>query len=162
MNRAEIETTRDRDRETRAPAWRPLQDESWPSLWESFFPRRRLADFYREGGERMGAFVPAVEVSENEASYIVSVEVPGAKKEDIQVDLREGMLVIHGEKRCEREENKERSHYAERCYGSFSRAFTLPNDADPERLEAAFKDGVLRITIPRSEAAKPRKIAIKS
>jgi HSP20 family protein len=70
--------------------------------------------------------------------------------------------VIRGEKKSEREEKKERSRYVERSYGSFSRAFRLPGDADADRLEASFKDGVLTVRIPRSEAAKPKQIAIKS
>jgi len=144
-------------KEGRVAAWRPGED--WP--FEGLFGRRRLlGDLFRDlPAER--AFVPAVEVSENDTHYTISVEVPGATKDDIHVDLREGMLVIHGEKKSEREEKKERTHYVERSYGSFSRAFTLPADADPERLEATFKDGVLKLSIPRSEAAKPRKIAIR-
>ena len=142
--------------------WRPFGDfESWLAPWEGFFPRRRfLEDVFRDVPAAR-AFVPAVELSENDSRYTITVEVPGVKKDDVHVDLREGMLVIHGEKKSEREEKKDRSRYIERSYGSFSRSFTLPSDADADRLEASFKDGVLTIQIPRTEESKPRQIAIK-
>ena len=82
------------------------------------------------------------------------------RKEDVHVDLQEGMLVIHGEKKSEREEKREHGRYVERSYGSFSRSFTLPSDADVDRLEASFKDGVLTIRVSRTEESKPRQIAI--
>ena len=144
-------------------AWRPFADlESWFAPWESFLPRRRLfEDFFRDFPAMPRAFAPAVELSEDDAKYTITVEIPGVKKDDVHVDLRDGMLVIHGEKKSEREEKKERSRYVERCYGSFSRSFTLPSDADADRLDASFKDGVLTIQIPRTEESKPRQIAIK-
>jgi HSP20 family protein len=154
-----------KERESRSvAAWSPFGDPGrWPSLWEGFFPGRgsRLSELFRDFPARAGAFVPAVDVSENDSSYTVTVEVPGVQKNDVQVELQEGMLVIHGEKRTEREEKKDRSRYVERSYGSFSRSFSLPPDADADRLEASYKDGVLSIRIPRTEAAKPKQIAIK-
>jgi HSP20 family protein len=153
--------------EARALApWRPFGDlERWPSLWEDLLPgRARLLDeLFREWprARRAEAFLPAVDVAENDAQYTITVELPGAKKDDVHVELREGMLVIHGEKKSEREEKKDRGRYLERSYGSFSRSFSLPADADADRLVASFKDGVLKITLPRTEEAKPRQIAIK-
>jgi HSP20 family protein len=166
---------RDRDRESERggesrgemSVWRPFGDlESWLTPWEAGFPRRRFfEDFFRDfgglGSRGAQGFVPAVELSENDESYAITVELPGVSKDDIQVDLREGMLVVHGEKRSEREEKKERGRYLERSYGSFSRTFTLPSDADSERMEASFKDGVLTIRIPRSEQSRPRQIQIQ-
>jgi len=143
--------------------WRPFGDvESWLAPWEGFFPRRRfLDDLLRDWPAAPRAFAPAVELSENDSRYTITVEIPGVKKDDVHVDLREGMLVIHGEKKSEREEKKERSRYVERSYGSFSRSFSLPSDADADRLDASFKDGVLTINIPRTAESKPRQIAIK-
>ena len=143
--------------------WRPFGDfESWLTPWEGLFPRRRLLeDVLRDPSTRARGFVPAVELSENDHSYTITVEVPGVNKDDVHVDLHEGMLIIHGEKKSEREEKKDRGRYIERSYGSFSRSFTLPADADADRMEASFKDGVLKIVVPRAEAAKPRQIAIK-
>ena len=143
--------------------WRPFGDfESWLTPWEGVFPRRRVfEDLFREFPTRARGFVPAVELSENDESYTITVEIPGVNRDEVHVDLHEGMLIIHGEKKSEREEKKERGRYIERSYGSFSRSFTLPTDADADRLDASFKDGVLKIVVPRSEAAKPRQIAIK-
>lgn len=146
------------------PARRPFGElGGWTS--ESFFPSRmgRLLDeLFRESpGGRGREFLPAVDVAENDAQYTITVELPGTNKDDVHVELSEGMLTIRGEKKSEREEKKERSRYVERCYGSFTRAFTLPSDADGDRLIASFKDGVLTIAIPRKEEAKPRTIAIK-
>lgn len=158
------ETKESKEREGRElTAWRPFGDlESWLAPWQGFFPRRRfLEDVFRDFPSATRAFVPAVELSENDSRYTITVEVPGVKKDDVHVDLREGMLVVHGEKKSEREEKKERSRYVERSYGSFTRSFTLPSDADADRLEASFKDGVLTINIPRTEESKPRQIAIK-
>jgi HSP20 family protein len=153
--------------ETRSLApWRPFGDlERWPSLWEGLLPGRPrfLDELFREWPlpRRAGAFLPAVDLAENDAQYTITVELPGTKKEDVHVELREGMLVIHGEKKSEREEKKDRGRYVERCYGSFSRSFSLPADADADRLAASFKDGVLTVTLPRTEESKPRQIAIK-
>jgi HSP20 family protein len=78
------------------------------------------------------------------------------------VELQEGVLTIRGEKTSEREEKNEQTRYVERCYGSFSRSLRLPPDADADRLDASFKDGVLAITVPKTEGPKPRTIAIKA
>ena len=103
-----------------------------------------------------------MDVHENDTRYTVTVELPGTRKEDVQVELSEGMLTIRGEKKSEREETKERRRYVERSYGSFSRSFTLPGDANAERLDASFKDGILTITIPKTEESKPKRVAIKT
>ena len=142
--------------------WHPFGDsESWFNPFEGLFPRRRFFDdVLRDFGSSRRSFVPAVELSENDESYTISVELPGVRREDVHVDLREGMLIVQGEKRSEREEKKERGRYLERTYGSFCRTFALPADAETERLEAKFKDGVLSIHIPRSEESRPREIEI--
>lgn len=105
---------------------------------------------------------PPVDISEAEDEYVVSAEVPGVKKEDITVELHEGVLTIRGEKKSEREEKKEKGRYLERSFGAFSRAFTLPADANPDRIEAKFKDGVLDVRIAKKPEAKAKAIAIKS
>jgi HSP20 family protein len=157
-----------KEREARSPTpWSPFPElERWPALWEGFIPRggRLFGDMLRDWprSPRAAGFVPAMDVSENDSHYTVTLEIPGVSKDDVQVELRDDTLVIHGEKKSEREEKKDRGRYVERSYGSFSRAFTLPADADAERLEASFKEGVLSIRVPRREAAKPKQIAIKS
>jgi HSP20 family protein len=144
--------------------WLPFEGfERWPSLFGEWPFSSRLR---RAGGDAFpwpgGKVVPAVDIRENDHHYAVTAELPGVRKEDVQVELDQGMLTIRGEKTSEREEKKEQCRYTERSYGSFSRSFSLPSDADADRLEASFKDGVLSLTIPRIEKAKPRAIAIKS
>jgi HSP20 family protein len=148
--------------------WRPFGElESWPNLFGEWpfsgrFPRL-LDEMYRDwpSAARARAVLPAMDVSEDDSHYTISVELPGSKKEDIHVELQEGMLTVRGEKKSEREEKKEQRRYVERSYGAFARSFRLPPDADAEHLDASFKEGVLTIRIPKTEEAKPRTIAVK-
>jgi HSP20 family protein len=143
--------------------WNPFRDElSFPEslLREWDFPLGRLARRLEERGRAAG-LSPAVDLTEDDKSYRVSVELPGVRKEDVTVELHDDVLTIRGEKKSEREEKKDRTHWVERSYGSFSRSFTLPATAVAEQLKATFKDGVLDVEIPKKEAAKARQIAIK-
>ena len=143
-------------------AWEPLRD--WP--FREFGPQVRLGRMLEElfGARpgRRGGLAPAVDVSEDDGNYVVTVELPGAKKEDVTVECHDRVLTIRGEKKSEREEKKEKGRYLERSFGAFSRSFTLPANADPERVQAGFKDGILTISIAKSEVAKPKVISIKS
>jgi HSP20 family protein len=103
-----------------------------------------------------------LDITESDDRYTVTVELPGVAKDDVTVDVQDRVVSIRGEKKSEREEKKEKSHWIERSYGSFSRSFTLPTDAVDDRLEASFKDGVLKLSIPRAEKPKPRTVSIKS
>ena len=150
--------------EKAAKRWNPFRDElTLPELlrdWE--FPFARLPRRQDETARaRAGALSPAVDLSEDDRSYKVSVELPGVRREDVTVELHEDVLTIRGEKKSEREEKKDRSHWVERSYGAFSRSFTLPPTAKAEELRATFQDGVLTVEIPKKEVAKPRQIAIK-
>jgi HSP20 family protein len=145
-------------------SWRPFGDlEPWPKLFGEWRLPRLMEELSREwpGPRAAGGFLPAIDVSDDDERYTITVELAGAKKDDVHVELHEGVLTIRGEKRSEREERKERRRYTERTYGAFRRSLRLPPDADAERLEAKFTDGVLTLTIPKSEEAKPRTIAIK-
>lgn len=104
---------------------------------------------------------PSVDISEDDAHYIVTAEIPGAKKEDVTVELEDNVLTIRGEKKREREEKDEHHRYVERIYGSFSRSFSLPANADPDRIDASIKDGVLTLGIGKREETKPKTISVK-
>jgi HSP20 family protein len=139
-----------------------LFERSSPFRRGAASPWRLLDELF--GGEvaRAGrGFAPAVDVSESADEYVVTVELPGAKPEDVSVELHEGVLNIRGEKRSERDEHKEHSRYVERVFGSFSRSFSLPQNANGEKVQASFVDGVLTLRIPKREEAKPRTIAIQ-
>ncbi len=111
------------------------------------------------GGSLMRA--PETDVIESEDEIRVLTEMPGLKRDDIEIDVENNVLTISGEKREERTEEEEgRYHLAERRYGMFSRSFVLPRDVDPERIEASFEDGVLNVRIPKSERARRRRIEV--
>lgn len=134
----------------------PLRELDW---FHSWWPARQLPRFRRLIEE--GGWTPSVDISEDDEHFVVTAELPGARKEDVAVELDEGFLTIRGEKRSEREEKDEQRRYIERSYGSFSRSFTLPTNADPDRIEASFEDGVLTVEIAKREASKPKSIVVR-
>jgi len=104
---------------------------------------------------------PAIDIAENENEFVVKAEVPGCEADDIDISVHGNTLTISGEKKAE-EEKKEKGYYhIERSYGSFRRDFNLASDIDPEKIEATCKDGVLTITLPKSEKAKAVKVKVK-
>jgi HSP20 family protein len=105
---------------------------------------------------------PQVDVTETAEEYRVHAELPGVSKDDVTVEFEQGTLTIRGEKKSQRDEKNEKGRRLECSYGAFSRSFSLPQDADAERISAKFKDGVLDVTIKRSAASKPKQVAIKS
>lgn len=112
----------------------------WPSLYDPF----------RGMGERLSGWVaPASEASGADHAYHIAVELPGVADEDIHLSVNEGVVTLNGEKRTEQETKGETWYFSERQYGSFSRSFRLPPDADADKVEADLKDGVLRITVPK-------------
>ena len=133
----------------------------WNPFGEEFFSPERFFREWTAPTQRAARLAPAVDVSEDETGYTITVELAGVKKEDVTVEVHENVLSIRGEKKSEREEKKEKTHWVERSYGSFSRSFTLPPTALSAELKATFKEGVLTIEIPKQEQVKPRQIAIK-
>ncbi|MCP4106338.1 MAG: Hsp20/alpha crystallin family protein [Desulfobacteraceae bacterium] len=121
---------------------------------ESFFPAKRSEE---PASFRLN---PAVDVYENDNSYVISAELPGLDKENISVDLKESVLTIKGERSCGDENKEDRYFCKERGYGKFHRAFTLSRIADSEKISAEYKDGVLKVSIPKIEEVKPRTITI--
>jgi HSP20 family protein len=106
---------------------------------------------------------PAADVVEGEREYRITAELPGMSEKDLEISLGGDVLTVKGEKKEEREEQGGNRYVAERRFGSFQRSFRLPEDADPDRIEAGFKNGVLTVTLPkRPEAqAQRRKIEVK-
>ena len=123
---------------------------------------RYFDDFFGEQrrGLAEGAWLPSVDVSETDAEFVVRAELPGMTQDNIEINVQDNVLTLKGEKKQEKKEEKENFHRLERSYGSFSRSFTLPAGVKPEDIKASFKDGVLEVTMPKAEEAKPQKIAI--
>jgi HSP20 family protein len=109
----------------------------------------------------MGEWSPSVDIIEDEKEYLIKAELPEVKKEDVTVTVENGVLLIKGERKMEREESKKTFHRVERSYGSFLRSFAVPEDADSEKIDAEFKNGVLCIHLTKSEKAKPKQIDVK-
>src|SRR5438477_11619051 len=107
-----------------------------------------------------GAFVPAVDVYEDEHNVTLKLEVPGIEQKDIDVRLENNTLTVRGERKFEKEEKEENFHRVERRYGSFFRAFTLPNTLDPESVKADYDNGVLKIMLAKKAEAKPKQIKV--
>ena len=127
----------------------------WPSLALPSFPA---------GGAGNGFAVPAVDVTEDDKAYRIAAELPGMDEKDVEVAVSGGTLTIKGEKRQERETKEPNYYLSERSYGSFQRAFALPDGIDRDRIEAGFAKGVLTVTLPKKpEAQQPAKrIEVKS
>lgn len=107
-------------------------------------------------------WIPSCNVSETDKEYKVQAELPSVKKDDVKVTLEEGVLSISGERKAEKEEKGERFHRREVSYGSFLRRFALPDDADAEKIEATFEDGMLKVRVPKlpSKESKVREIVV--
>jgi HSP20 family protein len=106
-------------------------------------------------------WAPVVDIVEDENEYLIKAELPEVKKEDVKVTVQDDVLTISGERTFEKEEKGRKYHRMERAYGSFARSFTLPEDADGEKVAAEFKDGVLKVHLPKSEKARPKSIEVK-
>lgn len=107
---------------------------------------------------------PSADVVEREHEIEVDLEIPGMRPQDIEIDLENNVLTIRGEKKEEREEGREGGtyHLSERRYGRFSRSFVLPRDVEADRIEARCEEGLLKITVPKSEQARRRRIEVRS
>ena len=106
-------------------------------------------------------WAPAVDIIEDEKGYLIKVEIPEVRKEDVKVTVEGGTLTITGERKAEKEEKGRRFHRVERFFGAFERSFNLPDDADDTKVNAEFKDGLLRVHLPKSEKARPKQIEVK-
>ena len=111
-------------------------------------------------GVATSAWLPSVDVFEDKESLKIVAELPGLKPEDVKITLENSTLTLRGEKKQVAEEKTERVHRYERSYGSFERSFSLPNTVDTDKVAASFENGVLTITLPKAEKAKPREISV--
>lgn len=141
--------------------WDPLRDiETLHDRMNRVFNSALMVRFPEEERE-LGAWTPAIDITENEDHYLVTADIPGVSKEDVKVDFHDGMLTVKGEKRSEEKEEKDNYLRVERSFGSFVRTFTLPETVEPDKIKATYKDGVLKLSIPKKADAKPKKIEIK-
>lgn len=121
-----------------------------------------MDEFFNEAvATRNSGFTPDINISETEDKLSIEVDIPGMKKEDIQIGIENGALTISGERKNKNEEEGRTFHKVETHYGSFERSFQLPDHVDEESIEAAYKDGILQIDMNKKEEKLKKQIAIK-
>jgi HSP20 family protein len=141
--------------------WKPLgemekmrntMDRVWDSFLETGAPKRK--------GD-VGSWLPSLDISETKNEIVVKAELPGIDPKEIDISLSDGILSIKGEKKEERDEKESDYHLVERSYGSFTRLVRLPKEVKNDKINASYKDRILKITLPKSEEAKKKEIKIK-
>ena len=143
---------------------------TWNPFGELDEVQNRLGSFFGgtfprfgngNGGLKLATWSPQVDITEDDKEYLVKADLPEMKKEEIKVNVENGVLSVSGERKTEKEEKDKKIHRIERSYGSFLRRFTLPEDADGKKIAADFKDGVLKVHLPKSPVAMPKAIEVK-
>jgi HSP20 family protein len=143
---------------------------SWNPFGELDEVQNRLGSFFGgrfprfgngNGGLKLADWAPQVDITEDDKEYLVKADLPEMKREEIKVNVIEGVLSVSGERKAEKEEKNKKYHRIERSYGSFQRSFTLPDDANGTKVAAEFKDGVLKVHLPKSPVVKPNTIEVK-
>jgi HSP20 family protein len=126
---------------------------------------RMFNQFFQGGtGEEAGwgvrTWAPPVDIYETDDALILKAELPGVSKDDVSIEIHQNTLILRGQRKHDAEVKEDNYHRVERAYGTFQRSFTLPTLVDQEHVQATYKDGVLELRLPKSEAAKPKRIAI--
>ncbi len=141
--------------------WDPLRDllsiqDRMNRLFEQTLSRSRVVE-----GIAPSTWTPAVDIYETPERVVMKAELPGLAREDIEVQIRDNTLILRGERRFAKDVEQENYLRIERAYGAFQRSFTLPATIQQDRIRAVFRDGVLELTLPKAEEAKPKKIVIE-
>ena len=145
---------------------------TWNPLREMDEAQNRLNRFFLGGfpnriasGEihslAVADWSPEVDISEDDQGYLLKADLPEMKKDDVRVTVEDGILSVSGERKTEKEDQKRKFHRIERCYGTFRRSFTLPEDANGSKVTADFRDGVLKVHLPIMPIAKSKAIEVK-
>ncbi len=141
--------------------WDPFRE-----MEEMLDPYSKSQDWPYRGGRDLNTkgadWAPRVDICETEKDFCINAEVPGIKRDDVNISVEDHVLTITGKNEHKKEDKGETYHRIERFYGSFSRSFTLPDNVDEEKIVATFKDGLLSMSIPKTEIVKPKKIEIKA
>jgi len=141
--------------------WNPRRDLfNWPvrmnRLFEDFFH----PTVFSGEDTALWNWQPNADIYETDDHFVVTADLPGVDKKDISVDVKDRVLILSGERSSEKEEKDKHYHHKERIYGKFERSFTLPADVDPEKVKAEYKDGILKIEIPKPAERKPKQITV--
>src|SRR4026208_819640 len=120
-----------------------------------------LSRSFGDEGIGRGAWAPSVDIYENKDQIVLEAELPGMKQEDFDLSIENNVITLRGERKFEKTDEADNYHRVERSYGAFTRSFTLPQTVSPEGATAEYNDGVLRVTLPKREETKSRRIAVK-
>lgn len=158
---------KEKEKETReVTPWRPFSELSrverdMEHLFGNFFRRPFLGLTWPEQFREVGFREPAIEVYEEKDDVVIKAEIPGMKKEELDINISGTILTIKGEKKQEEEVKKKGYYYSERSYGSFLRTIDLPKEVQTDKARAHFKDGVLEVRLPKTEEAKRKEVKVK-
>jgi HSP20 family protein len=146
-----------------SPTWDPFREmeemrNQFARLLGERLPLRR-----GKGSEELELtdWLPPVDITEDSNEYLIKAELPGLTKENVKVKVEDRVLEITGERKEEKEEKDKKHHRIERSYGSFRRSFSLPEDSSGEKVTADFKDGVLKVHLPKDQTEKPKSVEVK-
>jgi len=137
--------------------WEPFREVD--EMFRQYSPLFTRA-LRRNGGEA-GEWTPVADISETDQEYLIKAQLPEVKKEDVKVTLDNGIMTIAGERKYQKEQNDSNEIRIESFYGTFSRSFSLPENIDANGIRAETKDGVLRVKIPKIQAAAPKSVSIE-
>ncbi|HEY5999225.1 MAG TPA: Hsp20/alpha crystallin family protein [bacterium] len=141
--------------------WTPFRELStFQDRMNRLFDDVVKAPYRADEGLSSAAWAPAVDIYETDKEIVLKAELPEMQEKDIDIKVEDNLLSIAGERRMEKEVKEENYHRIERAYGAFNRAFTLPRTVDREGIKAAYKDGVLKVTLPKKEEVTPKQIKI--
>ena len=141
--------------------WTPMREMmSLPYRINRFFDDSFFRAGFSDNDLALSAWHPMVDIYDDNDHIVIKAELPGIDKKDITIDLKDSVLTLKGERNVENEEKEDNYYRRERSFGKFERAFTLPTGLDPEKIKADYKDGVLKIEIPKPEKEKPKQITI--
>ncbi len=141
--------------------WNPRRDLfNWHNRMDGFLDNFFYPTLHGEKEDFLWNWEPAVDIYETDSHIVVKAELPGVDKKDISVDLNGRVLTLRGERSTDNEVKEDNYYRKERCYGKFERSFTLPEGVEPDKVEADYKDGVLKIGIPKPEEHKSKQITV--
>jgi HSP20 family protein len=140
--------------------WEPFRDLVSQERLNRLFGELARGFGEEEGGTR--AWAPAVDIFETDQNLVLKAELPGVDPKDVEIRVEDNTLYLKGERKFEKETKEENYHRVERVYGSFARSFSLPSSVDFDKTTAEYKDGILTVTMPKREEAKPKTIKIQA
>ena len=139
--------------------WNPMKELFWDDFGKEF--RKMMRGEVEKVGEMGEFWAPSIDLSETPDAYTLKADLPGMNSEDVNVEVHDDIITISGERKEERSSEEENVHVTEVSYGKFMRSVRLPISVDPDKVKAKFENGVLKVSLPKSEKVKPKKIEIE-